>query len=198
MHYISLPGLLIAMLIATPAAAAQTAHVHGRGQVHIAIEDDRVYLALASPGADIVGFEHAPRNAEQRAAVATALDKFGDPAELLRFTPAADCRVIRAAAELESDDDEHEKHGAGGDGHQHEHGHEAQQQDDEHGGDENHGAFVAEYEFACSQIDALAEIEFTYFVHFGNAQALDIVLIDGRGQRREEIGRTDPVLRLAQ
>ena len=196
MYYLSLPGLVIAMVIATPAATAQSAHVHGRGQVDIAIENDRVYLALASPGADIVGFEHAPRNAKQKAAVAAALGKFGNPAELLRFTPAADCRVIRASAELEIDD-EHEKHSADEDGHE-QHEHEAYRQDDNHGGKENHGALVAEYEFACSQIDALAEIEFTYFARFGNAQALEIVLIDGRGQRREDIGRADPVLRLAQ
>ena len=201
MHYLSLPGLVIAMVIATPAATAQSVHVHGRGQVDIAIEDDRVYLALASPGADIVGFEHAPRNAAQKAAVAAALDKFGDPAKLLRFTPAANCRLIRAAAELETDDD-HEKHGADEDGHkhehEHEHEHESHQQDEDHVSEKSHGAFVAEYEFACSQIDALAAIEFTYFAHFGNAQALEIVLIDGRGQRREEISRADPVLRLAQ
>jgi hypothetical protein len=197
-YYLSLPGLVIAIAIATPVAAAKSAHVHGRGQVNIAIEDDRVYLALASPGADIVGFEYAPRNSAQKAAVAAALDKFGDPAELLRFTPAADCRLIRASAELESDDDEHEKHGANEDEHEHEHEHEAHPQDDDHGSEESHGAFVAEYEFACSQIDALTEIEFTYFAHFGNAQTLEIVLIDGHGQRREDIGRAEPVLRLAQ
>ena len=199
MHYLSLPGLVIAMAIATPVVAAQSAHVHGRGQVDIAIEDDRVYLALAAPGADIVGFEYAPRNSAQKAAVAAALDKFGDPAELLRFTPAADCRVIRASADYQTDDGEHEEHGTDQGGHEHEqHEHETLGEAADREDKEIHGALVAEYEFACSQIDALAEIEFTYFARFGNAQALEIVLIDGRGQRREDIGRADPVLRLAQ
>ena len=71
-----------------------------------------------------------------------------------------------------------------------------QAEHDEHTGEEAHGAFVAQYEFVCADIDALGSIEFTYFSRFSNARSLDIVLIDGRGQRRVEINRANPVLQL--
>ncbi|MCP4010491.1 MAG: DUF2796 domain-containing protein [Proteobacteria bacterium] len=190
MRYGLLSGLSVAISIATSMAAAQSAHVHGEGRVNIAIDGNNIFMALESPGADIVGFEHEARTSDEKAAVNQALAKLGDPMLLMRFTADASCEVRRASSEIEGEHDEHE-------GEEHsEHDEHEDEEHAEHEGEEEHGAFVAEYEFECAHIGALDFIEFTYFSQFSNSQSLDIVLIDGSGQRREEIDRANPMLQL--
>jgi hypothetical protein len=189
-HYKFIAGIAILASISTPVALAQSAHVHGEGRVNIAIEGDRLFLQLESPGADIVGFEHAAHSEQEKNAVAKALAQLGDPLQVMRFDPAAECEVQQASARIEGS----EKHK----GHEEHEGHEGHDDHKEHGGNETHGSFVAEYEFACDDIDALRFIEFLYFDLFANAQSLEIVLIDDSGQRRLEITRGSPELRLDQ
>ena len=176
--------LAISTAIAVSVAAAQTAHVHGEGRVNIAIDGDRVFMSLESPGADIVGFEYAPRSDDDRAAVDAALARLRDPMQLIRLDPGTECSVEQASSEFETGEGDH--------------GEQAHEHDDhgKHEDEDTHGTFHAEYEFRCADVDALERIEFTYFGHFENAQSLDIVLIDGRGQRSAEVSRANPVLSL--
>lgn len=166
-----LSGLSIALSIVTSTAAAQSAHVHGEGRVNIAIDGNHIFMALEFPGTDIVGFEHEVRSSDEKAAVSRAIAQLGDPMQLLHFEADADCelRTVNAATQGEHEEPE---------------------------GEETHGTFVAEYEFECANIEALGFIEFIYFRLFKNAHSLDIVLIDGNGQRHTEIDRDNPVLRL--
>lgn len=201
-RYALLTGLAIATAVAPSAAAAQSAHVHGEGRVNIAIEGNSIFIELESPGADIVGFEHEARTADEQAAVARALAQLGEPMLLMRFAADAKCEVRQASAGIEVEHEEHAEHEHGHEGDQHaehdehEHEHEENAARDEHEDEGEHGAFVAEYLFECADIGALGTIEFTYFAEFDNARSLDIVLIDGSGQRRVEIDRARPVLQL--
>jgi hypothetical protein len=188
-----LSGLSIALSIVTSTALAQSAHVHGEGRVNIAIDGNRIFMALEFPGADIVGFEHEAHSSDEKAAVVRAIEQLGDPMQLLRFEADADCEVRTADAASKGEHEEHE-------GKEHaeheEHKGEEHAEHEQHEDEEAHGTFVAEYEIECADIGALGFIEFTYFNLFDNAQSLDIVLIDGGGQRRLEIDRTNPVLQL--
>ncbi len=177
-----LSGLSIALSIVMSTAIAQSAHVHGEGQGNIAIDGNRIFMALEFPGADIVGFEHEARSSDEKAAVARAIAQLGDPLQLLRFEADADCQVRTANAATEGEHEEHEG--------------EEHAEHDQHEDEEAHGTFVAEYEFECANIGALGFIEFIYFSLFNNAHSLDIVLIDDNGQRRSEIDRANPVLQL--
>ncbi len=191
-----LSGLSVALCIVTSTAAAQSAHVHGEGQVNIAIDGHRIFMALEFPGADIVGFEHEVRSSAEKAAVVRAIAQLGDPMQLLRFDADASCEVRAANAKAEGEHEEHEgEEHAGHDEHD-EHETEEHAGHDQHEDEEAHGTFIAEYEFECANIGALSFIEFIYFSLFNNAHSLDIVLIDGNGQRRTEIDRANPVLRL--
>ena len=185
--------LSIALSIVTSTAAAQSAHVHGEGRVNIAIDGNRIYMALEFPGADIVGFEHEARSSEEKAAVVKAIAQLSDPMQLLRFEADADCvfRTANAATKGEHEEHEGEEHAEHEEHEEHEGEDHAEQEDKE-----AHGTFVAEYEFECANISALGLIDFIYFSLFNNAHSLDIVLIDGNGQRRTEIDRANPVLQL--
>ncbi|MCF7994732.1 MAG: DUF2796 domain-containing protein, partial [Chromatiaceae bacterium] len=46
----------------------QGAHVHGVGQLNVAVDGSALLVELISPAMDLVGFEHAPRNEAQRTA----------------------------------------------------------------------------------------------------------------------------------
>lgn len=188
-----LSAMSIALSIATSTATAQSAHVHGEGQVNIAIDGNHIFMALEFPGADIVGFEHEVRSSDEKEAVVKAIAQLGDPMQLLHFEADASCEVRSANAKTEGEHEEHEsEENAGHD----EHEGEEHAEHDQHEDEEAHGTFVAEYEFECANISALGFIEFVYFSLFNNAQSLDIVLIDGKGQRRTEIDRANPVLQL--
>ncbi|MCP4332864.1 MAG: DUF2796 domain-containing protein [Gammaproteobacteria bacterium] len=191
-----LSALSITLSIVTSTAAAQSAHVHGEGRGNIAIDGNRIFMALEFPGADIVGFEHEVRSSDEKAAVVRAIAQLGDPMQLLRFEADASCEVRAATAKAEGGHEEHDREEHAEHDEHDEHENEEHAGHDQHEDEETHGTFVAEYEFECASISALGFIEFIYFSLFNNAQSLDIVLIDGKGQRRTEIDRANPVLQL--
>ena len=162
-------------------AAAQSTHVHGQGQVSMAIDQNLISMTLESPGADIIGFEHEARTAEEKTAVAEALKQLSDPMFVIQLPGSASCKVIQASSEVAS-----------------ENGDEGHADHDEHEEHENeaHGSFIAEYQLECTNIAAINSITFVYFDHFRNAQSLVVVLIDKNGQHQHEINRDNPILYL--
>jgi len=157
-------------------ATAQSTHVHGQGQVSMAIDQNLLSMTLESPGADIIGFEHEARTAEEKAAVREALKQLSDPMFVIQLPGSASCKVIQASSEVASEN--------GGEGHADHEDHES----------EAHGSFIAEYQLACANIAVIDFITFVYFGHFRNAQSLMVVLIDKNGQHRHEINRDIPIL----
>jgi hypothetical protein len=65
-------------------------HVHGIAALNLASEGKEVHVELDSPAANIVGFEHAPSSAEDRAALDQAIATLSDGAALLAFNAMAD------------------------------------------------------------------------------------------------------------
>ena len=78
-------------------------HVHGHGTLNIAIEDKRVSMELEVPGMDIVGFEHAPSTADQKAAVDKATARLEKPLEVFSLPTAAGCTVAEAKVSVEAE-----------------------------------------------------------------------------------------------
>jgi hypothetical protein len=207
-------------------ATAQSTHVHGQGQVSMAIDQNLLSMTLESPGADIIGFEHEARTAEEKAAVREALKQLSDPMFVIQLPESASCKVIQASSEVASengdeghaDHEEHEEHADHDDHDDHDDhekhkdhdNHEKHEDHDEHADhddhekhadhdeheDEAHGSFIAEYQLACANIAVIDFIKFVYFDHFRNAQSLMVVLIDKNGQHRHEINRDNPILYL--
>lgn len=65
----------IALGVAASAAADDhemrhhDAHQHGKVEWYIAQDNNMLLVEMTAPGSDIVGFEHAPENDAQRAAI---------------------------------------------------------------------------------------------------------------------------------
>lgn len=153
------------MLTALPLAAEDTrqmdAHVHGTGEVLIAIEGTTVAMDITVPGADIVGFEHAPGSDADRAAIDAALAQFADAFTLFTIEGDAGCTAVTTVNHTHGygmgddhdhghddhahdDHDDHDDHGheAEAAAHDHDHGHDhadAQGHDDhDHAADAGH------------------------------------------------------------
>ena len=86
------------------------AHVHGEGQLEIAVEGKNVELYLSIPGVDVVGFEHQPKDDKQRQAVDEAIGFLRGNA-LIR-AEGAQCQLINSDvdSQLKTDTREHHHH----------------------------------------------------------------------------------------
>ena len=187
-------NLILILILVTcsleASAVAQSTHVHGQGQVGMAIDQNLISMTLESPGADIVGFEHEARTAEEKTTVTEALKHLSDPMFVIQLPANASCKVVQASSEVTSEN--------GDEGHADHEDHDEHEEHADHEEHENeaHGSFIAEYQLECATIAAIDSIKFVYFDHFRNAQSLIVVLIDKNGQHRHEISRDNPILYL--
>ena len=76
-------------------AEAHGAHVHGVGHLAIALDaDGRIEAELETPGHNVFGFEHAPRDAAERRIVSDARAQLLAEGNALRFDDEAGCRYL--------------------------------------------------------------------------------------------------------
>ena len=99
-HRTTTKASIAALVLAHACAHAAGPHEHGAATLHIAVEGDRLQLELRSPLENLVGFERAPRNDRERAAVKRMAERLREPERL--FVPTAEARCTRASVELES------------------------------------------------------------------------------------------------
>jgi Protein of unknown function (DUF2796) len=177
MRGLTAAAAIAAALAATGTAAGEEgrggprAHEHGRSTLEVAVEGGRVAVALAAPGADLVGFEHAAATDAQRAAVERARAALAEPLALLAFPPRAGCRLTSAEVTLDVEDGEE-------------------------GG---HAEFRAGYELDCAEPAALAAGRLDlgpFFGRFPGTELVEVRIVSGRGQASREATRGSPTLSL--
>ena len=144
----SILAVVIGMTVSTNVLAneefrSHSAHVHGQVEVNIAQDGQELLVEVTAPGADVVGFEHAPETAEQKKVFEQAIAQLNKPDELFSFNNANCTLKFKSVSNtLEGDHDEHE-------GHNHaEHGHDDHKDHDhaEHNHDDHEGHDHAEHD----------------------------------------------------
>lgn len=176
--------------------AAQTAHrqlgahEHGSGVLNVAIEGDRVSLELAAPGADLVGFEHAPRTDGQKAELSKVGEKLKAGLSLFRLTPKAGCELVESGIDYVTEGHVAKAENAtAASDHVNDH--------DEHEGsdhDHDHAEFLVAYNIRCKTPAALTDIAFDYFDVFRNAQRLQVNVVTAKGQMAFTASRDAPMV----
>ena len=159
------------------------AHEHGRGTLDIVAEGEELVVEFRIPAANVVGFEHAPRDDAEHEAVRMAAETFRDPASVLVLPAEAECEVEEAEAGIvgmgaEEHDDDHAHEGEDHEGDEHaKEEHEEEGEDHEHEGDEHakeededHDHAKEEHEehdehSADSDSEAHSELRATYHFH---------------------------------
>lgn len=158
-------GLCLAA--ASPGAFAQGAHVHGAGELRVAIDKSHLTVEFRSPLNNLLGFEHAPRTDAQRAAVKAMTARLHRPDTLLKLPKAASCaaaptridspldapaapsKTVKPARKVQDDD---------------------------------HAELTATFGFVCANMGALDSIEVAIFDAFPRTSALQAEIIGPRGQ----------------
>jgi hypothetical protein len=138
------PLFFAALMALLPLAHAQHKHVHGEGGLDVAIEGNRISLALELPLDAAVGFERAPKNDKEKAALADVEQTLKDAAALFIPTAAAQCAPSKVAVGMPA-------FGAG-----------------------EHADIDAEYVFTCNTPAALKGIETSIFKSFKRLYRLEV------------------------
>ncbi|CAH1596616.1 Urease accessory protein UreE [Vibrio owensii] len=136
-------ALVIGLSLAATANAEEyrqhEAHVHGHVEFNIAQDGKDLLIEITSPGADVVGFEHAPENAEQEQALKQAIAALKDTDKLFAINQQAKCVIedVHVSHTLGKDSheghDHHDHEGHDHDKHDHEgHDHDKHEHDHEH------------------------------------------------------------------
>lgn len=83
----------IALLFALSLSAAPP-HVHGEARLEIALEGETLLIHFDSPLDNLLGFEHRPRTAGERQAVAALKAQLEAPGKLFDLPPEARCQAL--------------------------------------------------------------------------------------------------------
>ena len=124
-------------------------HQHGEAHLDVVLADNQLLISFTTPAANIVGFEHQPRNEAEEQQVATARKYLLDLPGWLEIPAAAGCELTTAelveadkhdehdhdSHEENHDEHDHDKH----DEHHDEHDHDSHEEHhDEHHDEHDH------------------------------------------------------------
>jgi hypothetical protein len=178
-------GTLCGLLAAALASGAHAAgpHEHGAVALDVAVDDTRITLRMSSPLDNLIGFEHAPRNAAERQRVDAMVARLKAAEGLFRIDPGAGCArgAVRLGAPtlgLRTDTDTGETSPTSAPT------------------AEEHADLDAEFEFECPRAAQARHIDLDLWNAFPGMQRLAVQLATPQGQSRQTLQRPGMRLRL--
>lgn len=182
--------LLTCTLAALPAAAERRehgSHVHGTSYMDVVLDDKMLAIDLNSPAANLLGFEHAPRDKTEEAVLAQAVTRLRDADAIFTLPQAARCKI--EAVEVKSALLEHE-HDEAHEVHSHHDG-------DKHEGEKMpaHTDMMVSYRFHCAKPGAIDGITANLFKLFPATEEIEVQHITPNGQGAAELTADAPRLR---
>lgn len=196
-------AIVIGLSLSTVATAEEyrqhSAHVHGHVEFNIAQDGSDLLLEITAPGADVVGFEHAPENAEQEKTLQHAVATLEDSNALFAINPQAQCEIEEVHVEhtLGGQHEEHEHHDH--EGHDHDehahHDHDKHDHDGHEGHDHSehsdHGEFTVQYRFHCAQVGELSHIQTDWFNQFPSTELVNVNLFTDTTQSATSLTKSN-------
>ncbi|EGQ8308462.1 DUF2796 domain-containing protein [Vibrio parahaemolyticus] len=196
-------AIVIGLSLSTVATAEEyrqhSAHVHGHVEFNIAQDGSDLLLEITAPGADVVGFEHAPENAEQEKTLQHAVATLEDSNALFAINPQAQCEIEEVHVEhtLGGQHEEHEHHDH--EGHDHDehahHDHDKHDHDSHEGHDHSehsdHGEFTVQYRFHCAQVGELSHIQTDWFNQFPSTESVNVNLFTDTTQSATSLTKSN-------
>lgn len=183
--------------------AAEKPHEHGVGHITIAIERSDVEVELTLPGADVVGFEHAPSSRNEKKAINMAVKALRNAKRIINFPAPAKCSL--EDVQIRSGLIEHQKQHTGHrprhkDKHKehahHESGHKHNTKSTKDNGNAQvHSEFIAHYHFHCKNTEKITSANIELFKLFPSAQELEAKWVTPLGQGAAELTKKNPNLR---
>lgn len=146
----------VLLLPVLPYADEHAAHVHGAAKLQVAIDGNTAIVMLESPMESLLGFEHAPGNEAEKAALARLVAALEKPDALFVFSPAAGCTSSSTKLQSPLMADEVHEH----------------TQEETHG--ETHSDLDAEFVFGCNKPEKLESLTVNLFDIAVPLQDLDV------------------------
>lgn len=151
-----------------PGHGGHSAHVHGAARLQIVLEGSQLDIALLSPAANLVGFEHRPETDDQLAIVALTHRRLSEGEALFQTEPAS-CQLAGHSIDLSTID----KHGEEDSG---EHHNESQSHSS------SHREITAQYRFTCAEPDEVRALPTTLMARFPGIRHLQVQWISDHRQ----------------
>ncbi|WP_462055141.1 zinc uptake protein ZrgA [Vibrio cholerae] len=169
------------------------AHVHGQVELNIAQDGHDLLLEITAPGADVVGFEHAPQDDAQKQALEKALETLHHPEKLFALSDKAQCEKREVLIKHTLGGEEYQHSHAYGEGEEHEHQHgEGKHDHDEH----QHGSFTAQYQFHCEAVDQLKQIDTQWFQYFPSTEKIQANVLTEKQQSALQLNAKQTLIKL--
>ncbi len=159
----------------------QAVHQHGTVTVNLALDGPLLVAELEAPAINVIGFERAPRTADERQIVGNAESWLRSGTRALGVPASAGCR--RTAVDFTAPDWAAK---AKADGHNHDHDHD-------HGSDagEQHADYRVRMSFTCSNPAALAWAELWLLQRLRNVEQTQVNLVTATRQQQRTLSGTD-------
>ncbi|EGR1271430.1 DUF2796 domain-containing protein [Vibrio parahaemolyticus] len=178
-------AIVIGLSLSTVATAEEyrqhSAHVHGHVEFNIAQDGSDLLLEITAPGADVVGFEHAPENAEQEKTLQHAVATLEDSNTLFAINPQAQCEI----------EEVHVEHTLGGQHEEHEHHDHEGHEGHDHSEHSDHGEFTVQYRFHCAQVGELSHIQTDWFNQFPSTESVNVNLFTDTTQSATSLTKSN-------
>jgi len=146
-------------------SAGIEAHEHGVSELTIVMEAGVVELALQTPAADLVGFEHKAKSAEDIALVKRIANQL-DQANGLFSLHGGQCRLMHqtvdVSAVLAQKDSHHHEHAA----EKHAHGH-----------DDEHSEITMNYRYQCKKMRDISSIKVSLFKTYPSIKQIRVMWV---------------------
>ncbi|WP_299199621.1 DUF2796 domain-containing protein [uncultured Amphritea sp.] len=181
-----LSGVLLALV--APVVVAEgierqfESHEHGKAVMTVVLEGKALQIEINSPAANIVGFEHAPADKQQKDALISVIGQLKKPEQLFVFPDGSACLADLAEVQTTMMDDHETDHDHEA-SHDHETGHQA---DSGHDGD-NHSDFQLSYQFHCGSPALLKGFSVELFEYYPQMKQLQVQLIGPSGQSYQQL-----------
>ena len=150
-------------------ALAHGPHVHGTGELQVAVENNNVDVEFHSPLDNLLGFEHIPKTASQHAAVKAMTTKLNKPEALFILPKAASCTADPAHIDSPLNSAPATPSKSAKPAHKEDNG-------------EEHADLTATFRFVCTNVAELDSIEIAIFDAFPGTRTIKAEIIGPRGQ----------------
>ena len=184
-------------------STALAQHVHGVLEIGVVIDGSVLAVSLEAPLADVVGFEHAPRDDAQAERLREAAKLLWSAENMFAPPEAAACTVsdveveapgfmdeIRGgagASETVGAPSDHDDHGDAAEADDHDH-------HDDHDGHADHADVNAQYVWRCDKPQKIDVLSVRFSRGFANVETVHIQILTPAGTRvLETNGRLDSI-----
>jgi len=182
-----LKSLLLCALLPASLVTAGQVHQHGVAQLDLVLEPPLLAIAIRSPLANLVGFEHQPATAAEESAWEELLLKMKQAGHQISLPAAADCSLSQVELHQPFPATTGQHHD-----HSHDHAH-----DHDHGAETApHADLMVEYHYLCANADQLQMLELPLMKHYPGIDTLEVQMLTPSGQHLRQLNTGEQVLTL--